>query len=210
MLELMNRAEAPLHRFAAVAELPTTTTLLARALDEVDFGIALLRADGEVLHLNHRARRALHSDGPLHVLANRLGAHDNSAQVRLNHALHDAALRGLRRLLTLGADPLRLVVALVPVQTGIAALLLGRTDVCEDLSIQCFARQHELTAAETRVFSALGRGVVPSQIAREQGVKLSTVRTQIAAVRQKTGTPSIGALVRLAAGLPPMVSALRV
>jgi hypothetical protein len=43
MLELMNRAEAPLHRFAAVAELPTTTTLLARALDEVDFGIALLR-----------------------------------------------------------------------------------------------------------------------------------------------------------------------
>ncbi|MBL8315150.1 MAG: helix-turn-helix transcriptional regulator, partial [Rubrivivax sp.] len=44
---------------------------------------------------------------------------------------------------------------------------------------------------------------------REQGVKLSTVRTQIASVREKTGTPSIGALVRLAAGLPPMVSALR-
>jgi hypothetical protein len=58
MLELMNRAEAPLHSFPAVADLPTTPTLLARALDEVDFGIALLRADGEVLHLNHRARRA--------------------------------------------------------------------------------------------------------------------------------------------------------
>ena len=132
-----------------------------------------------------------------------------TAQV-VGDSVSTLALRGLRRLLTLGADPLRLVVALVPVQTGIAALLLGRTDVCEDLSIQCFARQHELTAAETRVFAALGRGVVPRQIAREQGVKLSTVRTQVAAVRQKTGTPSIGALVRLATGLPPMVSALRV
>jgi hypothetical protein len=190
MLELMNRAEAPLHSFPAVAELPTTTTLLARALDEVDFGIALLRADGEVLHLNHRARRALHSDGPLHVLANRLGAHDGSAQVRLNHALHDAALRGLRRLVTFGTDTTRLVAALVPVQTGVAALLLGRTDVCEDLSIQCFARQHELTAAETRVFSRPWAAAwCPAQIAREQGVKLSTVRTQIASVRQKTGTP---------------------
>lgn len=209
MLQLMTRPEAPLHSIPA-AEPPSTSTLLARTLDEVDFGIALLRADGEVLHLNHRARRALHGDGPLHVQANRLSAHECSAMARLNHALHDAALRGLRRLLTIGTGSARLVVALVPVQAGIAALLLGRTDVCEDLSIQCFARQHELTAAETRVFAALGRGALPSEIAREQGVKLSTVRTQIAAVRHKTGTPSIGALVRLAAGLPPMVSALRV
>jgi DNA-binding CsgD family transcriptional regulator len=210
MLELMNRAEAPLHSLPAAAEPPSTSTLLARTLDEVDFGIALLRADGEVLHLNHRARRTLHGDGPLQVQGNRLVSHEPCTLARLNHALHDAAHRGLRRLLSIGPDSARLLAALVPVQTGIAALLLGRTEVCEDLSIQCFARQHELTAAETRVFAALGRGVVPSEIARDQGVKLSTVRTQIASVRQKTGTPSIAALVRLAAGLPPMVSALRV
>jgi hypothetical protein len=54
MLELMNRAAEPLHSVPAAAEPPSTSTLLARTLDEVDFGIALLRADGEVLHLNHR------------------------------------------------------------------------------------------------------------------------------------------------------------
>ena len=92
---------------------------------------------------------------------------------------------------------------------GVAALLLGRSSVCEDLSLQCFARNHELTAAETRVLAALGRGVTPAEIAREQGVKISTVRTQISAIRQKTGTGTITALVRLVAGLPPMVGALR-
>jgi hypothetical protein len=193
MLELMNRAEAPLHSFPAVAELPTTTTLLARALDEVDFGIALLRADGEVLHLNHRARRALHSDGPLHVLANRLGAHEPcSAQVRLNHALHDAALRGLRRLLSLrpGHHP-----------AG------GRAGAGADGHCRAAAGAHRsLRRPVHPVFCAAARADggrdprlsrpwaaawCPAQIAREQGVKLSTVRTQIASVRQKTGTPSI-------------------
>lgn len=210
MLDTMTHPEAPHHLGEFAAEAPSTSTLLARALDEVDFGITLVRSDGEVLHQNHRARRALQGDGPLRVLRNRLAAPDGTAQSRLEHALHDAALRGLRRLLTIGIGGSRIVGAFVPVQHGIAALLLGRSDVCEDLSLQCFARQHELTAAETRVLAALGRGVLPSRIAQEQGVKLSTVRTQIAAVRQKTGTPSIGALVRMAASLPPMVSALRV
>jgi DNA-binding CsgD family transcriptional regulator len=51
--------------------------------------------------------------------------------------------------------------------------------------------------------------VAPAEIAHEQGVKISTVRTQISAIRQKTGTSTITALVRLVAGLPPMVGALR-
>jgi DNA-binding CsgD family transcriptional regulator len=183
--------------------------LLARALDEVDFGIVLVAADGAVLHLNHRAQHALCAEQGLQLIGNRLHAGDPRSLARLQHALHDAAQRGLRRLLALGQGDDRQLAALVPVQPGVAALLLGRTSVCEDLSLQCFARSHELTAAETRVLAALGRGVAPAEIAREQGVKISTVRTQISAIRQKTGTSTITALVRLVAGLPPMVGALR-
>ena len=185
------------------------STLLAKALDEVDFGIVLVAEDGEVLHLNHRARHALYAEQGLQVLGNRLHTSDPRSLARLQHALHDAARRGLRRLLALGHGDNRQLAALVPVQTGVAALLMGRTSVCEDLSIQCFARTHELTSAETRVLAALGRGVAPAEIAREQGVKISTVRTQISAIRQKTGVGTITALVRLVAGLPPMVGALR-
>lgn len=191
-------------------EIAPLSSLLARTLDEVDFGIVLLAEDGEVLHLNHRARLVLLGEHGLQVLGNRLRASDPHSVARLQDALRDATRRGLRRLLALGPGDDQQLAALVPVQPGVAALLFGRTSVCEDLSIQCFARTHALTAAETRVLAALGRGVAPSEIAREQGVKISTVRTQISAIRQKTGTSTIGALVRLVAGLPPMVSALRV
>lgn len=199
--------------------------LLAAALDEVDVGIALLDAQGGVLHLNHRARQWLEGGAfPLQVLGGRLRTREPVLLARLHEALRDAAQRGLRRLLALdgyaapgppaGPDehpapgPARRV-ALVPLHPGVVALIIGRTRPCEDLSLQCFAREHALTAAETRVLAALCSGRAPAEVAREQGVKLSTVRTQIGALRLKTGAPSITALVRLVATLPPMVSALR-
>ena len=43
----------------------------------------------------------------------------------------------------------------------------------------------------------LGRGATPADIAHEQGVKISTVRTQITAIRQKTGTSTIQRFFRL-------------
>lgn len=184
-------------------------TLLGRTLDELDVGVMLVAEDGEVLHLNQYARHALHERHGLQVLGNRLCTSDPRSVAHLQHALFDATRRGLRRLVTLGQGDDRQIAALVPVETGVAALLLGRTRVCEDLSLQCFARSQELTTAETRVLAALSRGATPAVIAREQGVKISTVRTQVSAIRQKTGTSSIGALVRLVAGLPPMASALR-
>ena len=88
-------------------------------------------------------------------------------------------------------------------------MLLGRSQLCEELSVQCFGRSQGLTGAETRVLVRLGQGTAPAEIARAQGVKLSTVRSQIGAIRDKTGMPSITALVRLVAALPPMVGVLR-
>lgn len=190
-------------------EPPPLGRLLARALDELDYGIALLDADCNVLHINHRARRTIEGPHALQLCGMQLRARDPRDLIPLQDALVAAALRGLRTLLKIGEGELRQVAALVPVDHGVAALLLGKDRVCEDLSIQCFARAHALTSAETRVLAALGMGVRPSDIAREQGVKLSTVRTQIGAIREKTGAESITALVRLVASLPPMVGALR-
>lgn len=183
--------------------------LLARALDEVDYGILLLDAGGQVLHLNHRARQWLDGGDALQMLGRQLRACDPRDVALLHDALHSAATRGLRRLLTVGRGEARRVAALVPVEPGVAALVLGKAHVCEDLSLQCFARSHALTAAETRVLAALGLGVRPAQIAADQGVKLSTVRTQIGAIREKTGADSINDLLRLVAALPPMVGVLR-
>jgi DNA-binding CsgD family transcriptional regulator len=183
--------------------------LLACALDEVDYGIVLLTADADVLHLNHHARRWLAASPVLSSIGNRLRATDPQDMLTLHGGVRDAAERGLRRWLRIGRGASPVVVAMVPVHEGVAAMLLGRTQVCESLSIECFARSHALTPAETRVLAALGGGAVPSAIARTQGVKLSTVRTQIGAIREKVGAASITELVRVVAALPPMVGALR-
>jgi DNA-binding CsgD family transcriptional regulator len=50
---------------------------------------------------------------------------------------------------------------------------------------------------------------LPSQIAKHVGVAVCTVRSQIGSIRTKTGTGSIGDLVRQVSLLPPMLSALR-
>lgn len=190
-------------------ELPPMGRLLARALDELDYGIVLLDAAGHVLHRNHRAQRMLGGDHALLLLGNQLRARDPRDVAPLYEALHAAAERGLRKLLLLGPRDARQVVALVPMEPGVAALMLARDHVCEDLSIECFARTHGLTAAETRVLAGLSRGDSPEQIRHERGVKLSTVRTQIGSIRAKTGAESITVLVRMVAALPPMVGALR-
>jgi DNA-binding CsgD family transcriptional regulator len=210
MLEIIN--PTPVATPWQVSTAPTEAPLgrlLARVLDELDYGILLLAPDGHLLHMNHRARQLLDGDHALQLLGQQLRARHPQDVVPLCEALQAAAVRGLRRLLPLGQGSGRRIAALVPVYPGTVALVLGKDQVCEDLSIQCFARCHALTTAETRVLAALGSGVRPNQIAREQGVKLSTVRSQIGAIRDKTGAESITALVRLVAALPPMVGALR-
>jgi DNA-binding CsgD family transcriptional regulator len=196
---------------AARPDLGLLGDLLASALDEVDYGIALLDASAHVLHMNRQASKLLlQANGPLHIVQGQLRTRDSAESSALLEALSAAARRGLRRLLSHACGESRQIAALVPVQPGCAVLMLGRAKVCEDISLQWFARTHALTVAETRVLAALGRGVAPSEIARIQGVKLSTVRTQIGAIRDKTGTGSIIDLVRLVAALPPIMGVLSI
>jgi DNA-binding CsgD family transcriptional regulator len=120
----------------------------------------------------------------------------------------------LRRLLSLGAGEHRLSVAVVPLPAAagdeaLTLLMFGKRRVCETLSTHWFAREHGLTPAEARVLGGLCDGQPPVHIARQQGVAISTVRAQIGAIRIKTGSASISALVRQLAVLPPLVGVLR-
>jgi DNA-binding CsgD family transcriptional regulator len=183
--------------------------------------VALIGAQADVRYANHRARELLAGHKAGSGTGSKLGGsallwagetvstRDAKDSAGWAQALSDATDKGLRRLVVLGQARTRLVAVLVPMQAGLAALLLGRNGVCEELSMQCYARSHALTSAEERVLTAVGRGITPTRFAREQGVKLSTVRTQLGAIRHKTGASNITDIVRLVAALPPMVSALR-
>ncbi len=202
---------------AAQREVPEPSLLaepqcLLQALDEVDYGM-LIAQDQRVLHLNHAARRELDSQHALQLLAGELRAQRPEDVAPLHDALSGAE-RGLRKLLTLGAGAQRVSVAVVPLWLGPGAapavlLLIGKSRVCQPLSVQWFARSHGLTPAETRVLEELCEGSEPREVAQAFGVGLATVRTQIGSIRAKTGADSIRALVRQVAVLPPMLSTLR-
>lgn len=197
------------HAHAEPRSVLAIAPLLAAALDEVDVGLALADPEARALHLNHRAQQCLANGMALTLRDGRIAAPDARDAVALAHALRDAAERGLRRLIHVGRGDARRSAAVVPVRPGVAALMLGRSRLCEDLSLQGFARAHALSDAEARVLAALGRGQAPTEIARAHGVALSTVRTQIGAIRSKTGAASIRDLLRMVAALPPIVGALR-
>jgi len=186
--------------------------LLAAALDELDYGVAIVDERAAVLHMNHRAACWFDGGAGVQVREGRLAAAQAQAVdelAQLLRAVDDAASRGLRRMVGFGCGASRCHAAVVPVHTGVAALLLARPRLCEDLSLQSFGRAHSLSGAEVRVLGALGQGKPPTQIAREHGVAVSTVRSQLAAIRDKTGTHSLRSLLHLVAALPPIVSALR-
>jgi len=186
---------------------------MAHMLDEIDYGMLLVDAAGQVLYLNHAARRELDRDHPLQLAGPLLTAPDSADAASLQEALADAQ-RGKRRLMTLGRDHQFVAISVVPLDEGAShlgatLLVLGKRSVCEELSVLGYARAKDLTPAETRVLGLLCRGVQPTQIASDQGVAVSTVRTQIGSIRAKTGTNSIRELVRQVAVLPPLVGALR-
>jgi len=187
---------------------------LSRMLDEIDYGMLLVTPQAHVTFMNHAARLELDGRHPLQMHGRTLGAHQPQDVAPLYDALA-AAQRGLRRLMTVGDGDQRVSVSVVPLPecagrgSPLTLLVLGKRRVCAQLSVQGFARSVSLTPAETRVLEALCGGVRPSDIARDGGVAVSTVRTQIGSIRAKTGATSIRHLVQQVAVLPPLVGALR-
>ena len=193
---------------------PLPQRRMAQMLDTLDYGMLLLDDALRVSHVNKAALRDMDDEHALQLDGDQLHAHHAQDAAPLREALAGAA-RGLRRLLQLGEGHSRISVAVVPLpalgddELPGTAVLLGKRQVCEELTVDWFARSHRLTMAETAVMKGLCADFTPQQVAQRQGVGLATVRTQIGSIRQKTGAGSIRALVRQVALLPPLVNVLQ-
>ena len=212
--------------WSAPATRPDSTALFSRVtaqiepalgalLDELDYGMVLLLQDcASVVYVNQAARLLLRDGHCIAVVDGALRTRRNADVQPLADALA-AARRGLRRLVTLGAEGARAAVALIPMGVplpggpALVAAVFGRRRLCEPMSVQWFARAHGLTPAETRVLELLCDGLGPRDIATLNEVGMATVRTQVNSIRDKTGAASIRALLQQLATLPPMVSSLR-
>jgi DNA-binding NarL/FixJ family response regulator len=183
--------------------------LLHQVTDQIDFGLVVCDADGQMLHANRSATRELASQRVLQLQDGRVRSPGPDAS-ELASAIKAAATQGRRRLLCLqDAPPLMLVVLPLDSQADgerLVLLMIGRRTVCTALGLELLAIQHRLTLAEQRVLRAIVGGTASRDIAVENGVAVSTVRTQIQSLRDKLGVGNIDALLLTAARVPPVPS----
>jgi DNA-binding CsgD family transcriptional regulator len=79
---------------------------------------------------------------------------------------------------------------------GVGLLVLGHTRGVQAPVVRAL---YDLTPAETEVAILLAQGFAPAQIAERRAVSIETVRNQIKALLQKTGTRRLGNLIALLA-----------
>lgn len=185
---------------------------LALLVDELSHGVLVTSASGQLLHANHAARHEL-------ARCKVLGVHEgqlHTADARNNRILEQAlskADNGLRSLIALRSEALRLSIAVVPLRSqqgrpsaGIA-LIFSRASVCDALMLCFFARSHGLTPAEEQVLSILCQGYSAPEVATQLHVAVSTVRSHVRSLCTKTHSNGVRALLGQVAVLPPLVTA---
>lgn len=183
---------------------------LMRVLDEIDYGLMLVDDDALVRYANRVALQECGASRGLHLDEGRVSPRTAQDHAPFHRALASST-QGRRSLLSVAAGDATLSLAVVPLtgaplSTARTLLVMGKREACPPLSVDFFARAHQLTAAEAAVLRGLCNGLRPVEIAAGGGVAISTVRTQIGAIRSKTGTTGIRELVGRVAALPPIAS----
>ena len=190
-------------------------------LDALDTGVLLSDAHGHVLLVNDAARQELADGGVLQLSAD--GALDvvgGSGVLALRRAVLGAATAHSHHLVPLRVGDRGLMLSVQPLASGgavaagsaeasLVLLLLGRRSLCHALLVQRLASLFALTPGEQSVLFSLLQGERIRDVAEARQVKLSTVRTQVAALRAKFGVSRVDDITRLAAELPPLRGALR-
>ncbi len=188
-------------------------SLLRMALNQVDYGLAVVAIDSrQLLFANAPAAAALQQGNAqksgLCVEEGCLRPCRHADMEPLHLALQNTKVgqRGLLKFMgregAAGAD---CSVAVMPLSApGYALLAFSKQQMCDATTVTLFARERGLTGAEGQVLAQLCKGLRPQQIATSHGVQVSTVRTQLRSIRHKTASDSVRALVHKVSILPPL------
>lgn len=206
-----NAAASPAGPGAAAA---LHASLLVGMLDEIDYGLVVIGSDARILLANQLARMELGGERFVRRHQDKLAPSVARYGSKLEAAL-GGVRRGLRSLVTFSVADAELALSFVPLNSGmqgaaqladapLALVLFGRRDACEALTLQQYGQLHGLTGAEQALLPAIIRGLSVEAIAQQQGVSLSTVRTQLGSIREKTGAKTLRSLTARLTSLPPI------
>jgi DNA-binding CsgD family transcriptional regulator len=186
---------------------------LAVLLDELAYGLAVIRTDRRLLHANQSARHELGRQRVLGLrqhLVTTLVAEDGMV-------LHEAVARaaaGKRSMITLTGGGPGLTLVVLPLNAEGAsrphsiALVFARATVCDSLMLGFFARSHSLTRTEEQVLDILCQGFSAPDAAVQLNVAVSTIRSHVRSLCAKTRSSGVRELVNRVAVLPPVGPAL--
>lgn len=190
---------------------------LQTTLDHLPYGLVLLDERGRCVLLNDAAKEIVHKRDGLVLSKSRLVAESPSESSRLRaaiaHAIDPAAMRinngsGAMLISHRTATPLQIVVSpfvsgLVEVPFRVTATVYIRDSQAKTAKpTDRFQSLYGLTKAEAKLAMLLVEGCNISDAAETNRVTRETVRSQLKAVFQKTGTRRQAELVRLLAGIP--------
>ena len=187
-------------------------TLMRCMLEHVDYGLALVHIGTRRLDFaNTPAMLAMRGPGAsssgLHLMEGRIDTLHGRDARQLDHVL-TLARNGVRGLLNLATQAAKTTVAVVPLASpashDTALLLFARRQLCDGSTMALYARSCGLTAAESKVLGSVCSGLRPQQIALHHNVQVSTVRSQLSSIRQKTRSGSVRELLETIARLPPI------
>lgn len=190
---------------------------LHAALDSVDHGIVVIGPNGQVLNLNAAAEKALRGNDGLQLTAGRITAANAATNRTLSRALNSA--------LTGSADNIRggcsftvqrpsgtkpLILHILPLhrleEPDRRRALVVLVDPAHEAepSTALLQRLYQLTRTEADIALRVAHGAEPKHIAEDLSVSITTVRTHLHRIFDKTDTHRQVDLVRLLLTLHPV------
>jgi DNA-binding CsgD family transcriptional regulator len=192
------------------------SSVAVRALDELTSGIVVTDGDARVVELNRAAGSLLECADGLAVRDGRLCAGRAFENAKLTQFITAAAAEqgtpGAVRRMMIGrcGGRLPLAVAVMPLGAGLALFdrplaLIMIVAPDEQLPLaRDLADLFGLSPAESRLAAALVEGKRLAEIAREAGVRITTLRTQPSSILRKVGVARQADPVRVLSRLPAL------
>lgn len=210
----MERGEAIKVRAGSVGRDATdhspSPALLARVLDEMRDGVMVANAQGRLLFTNPAAQRLLRGDSPLTLRGGRVRCSEPADDRLLQRSIERACGRDLPGFQSVvihqkSGIPIVVTVRCIREVAHDAHALLLATDPHREVASLAAALRNcfGLTPSEAEVAAAVGAGRSVAAIARQRGVAVDTVRTQLKRITAKLGCARQAQIAAIVNAIPP-------
>lgn len=209
--EWLPHLRAAVHLAWQLASAHRQNRSLFAMLGGLGYGALLLDSDGAVLEANERGASLLEAGQSLYLHGQELVARCESSHAQLR-ACMDSVIQGrMARASTQLQDQhgrLEVLCMRYAETPGLLALanpqepqfvvFVTECDAAANLSIESLAQTFRLSPTEAELMHLLANDYEVGEVAAARGISVNTVRSQLAALREKTGASRQTALVRMA------------